>query len=157
MRLLLVSILVTILPHISDAHDGLYDSIINKYAAAYRISPALVKAIIKVESNFNEQAVGRTHKEVGLMQLHPRYFPLASFDPAANIKMGVKYLAKMRQACYSRYKEAWFICYNTGPNTKRQVNVKLNKYYKKVMNATAHFKKQEERLLYARRVAQSAH
>jgi membrane-bound lytic murein transglycosylase MltF len=38
----------------------------------------LLIAIAKVESSLNPKAVGRSHGEVGLMQLHPRYFPKTS-------------------------------------------------------------------------------
>lgn len=105
-------------------------------SAKYNMDPELVQAIIKVESNYNRMAVGKSHHEVGLMQLRPDYFKRATFDIKGNIEQGVAYLAEIRPKCIKKYgKDAWFICYNTGPN-----NVKLNSpknfpYYKKVLHA----------------------
>lgn len=100
----------------------------------YGIERELILAIIKVESNFEVKAVGKSHKERGLMQLNPRYFPTARFDVASNLRQGVRYLARVREACYERYREAWFICYNTGPNARLK-KPKTFSYYKKVMYA----------------------
>ena len=109
-------------------------------ASKYGIEPELVLAIIKTESNFNPKAVGRSHKERGLMQLRPTYFK-ASFEPSANIQEGVEYLAKVRKLCYSKYGEAWFVCYNTGSNRTLEF-VKLSNYYQKVKVAYVEQKKQ---------------
>lgn len=99
-------------------------------APQYKVDPDLVTAMAYVESSFNSKAIGRSHKEVGLMQLHPKYFR-ASFDPRLNVEMAVIYLSKLRRICKPKYKDAWFVCYNTGPN--RQIeNPKDTKYYKKV-------------------------
>lgn len=61
-----------------------------------RISPALVLAIISVESAGRSQAVSSAGAE-GLMQLMPdtasRFAVSNSFDPSQNIKGGVAYLA----------------------------------------------------------------
>jgi len=72
-----------------------YQAIIEKVAAAYEISPALVNAIIKVESNYQAQAVSPKGAQ-GLMQLMPgtakRFGVTDVFDPEDNITGGVKYL-----------------------------------------------------------------
>ena len=75
-------------------------------ASKHGIEPELVLAIIKTESNFNPKAVGKTHKERGLMQLRPKYHK-ASFDIKENIEEGVTYLAKLKKICKKRYQEAW--------------------------------------------------
>jgi soluble lytic murein transglycosylase-like protein len=97
----------------------------------YGIDPILVLAIIKTESNFKITAIGASHKERGLMQLHPRYFPTAKLDIKTNIATGIKHLAKMKKACENRYKDAWFVCYNTGASIKLKYP-KLHTYYRKV-------------------------
>lgn len=110
-------------------------AIVEQVAPKHGMDPKLVIAIIAVESNFNPKAIGKSHGEVGLMQLHPKYFK-GSFDPKKNIEMGVKYLASLKKRCYPRYRDAWFICYNLGPNRKTAITSPTEfVYYKKVINA----------------------
>jgi len=75
-----------------------YDDHINKTANWHGVDPYLVKAIIKVESNFNAQAVS-PKGAMGVMQLMPetaRNQGVANpFDPSENIMGGVKYLKKL--------------------------------------------------------------
>ena len=118
----------------------------------YGIEPTLIQAIVKVESGYKKHKAGSSHKERGLMQLHPKYFPKAKFDVATNLRAGVKYLAKVRELCYPKYADAWIVCYNLGPNHKRLKRPTQFAYYRKVMHA----KKQiEEKQVYARNIAQS--
>lgn len=104
---------------------------IKYHALQYGIDPHLVLAIIDTESNFNIKAKGASHGEVGLMQLHPKYFPKAKFDIETNIAQGTKYLAKMQKLCQSKYGDAWFVCYNVGPNRFLKYPTK-HLYYRKV-------------------------
>lgn len=96
----------------------------------YGVDPALVLAIVQVESGFNPKAIGPS-KERGLMQLHPKYFPKAKLDIKGNMETGVAYLAKLKKLC-GHYKEAWFVCYNVGPN-RPLYKPKRFLYYVKVM------------------------
>lgn len=60
----------------------------------YEVSPALIDAIARVESQYDPQAVSRTDA-VGIMQLMPataRAMGVARADPAANIRGGTAYL-----------------------------------------------------------------
>ena len=108
-----------------------------KLSAKYNIDPELVTAIVKVESNFNPKAVGASHKERGLMQLHPKYFPTATFSVKGNLEQGIRHLVSMRPHCIQKYgKGAWFVCYNVGANSKIKNAIKQS-YYKKVMHAKA--------------------
>ena len=72
-----------------------YDDLITKTARKYNVSSALVKAVIKAESNFNHRAVSRTGAK-GLMQLMPAtasYLQVPdAFHPEQNIEGGVRYL-----------------------------------------------------------------
>jgi soluble lytic murein transglycosylase-like protein len=72
-----------------------FDSYINEAARLYRIPEALVRAVIKVESNFDPRAVSPANAH-GLMQLIPataeRMMVNDIFDPRQNILGGTRYL-----------------------------------------------------------------
>jgi hypothetical protein len=72
-----------------------YDQIITKAADKFKIDSALIKAIIKAESNFNHEAISRVGAQ-GLMQLMPATaYALQvedSFHPEKNIEGGARYL-----------------------------------------------------------------
>jgi soluble lytic murein transglycosylase-like protein len=72
-----------------------YESLINAAAHKYGFDRELIKAIIKVESNFNNKAVSRKGAR-GLMQLMPATAQHLSvhdsFHPQSNIEGGVRYL-----------------------------------------------------------------
>ena len=70
-------------------------ALVSKTAPQYRVDPKLVLAVISAESAFQANAVSRKNAK-GLMQLMPdtadRFGVKNSFDPADNIKGGVRYL-----------------------------------------------------------------
>ncbi len=72
-----------------------YDQVIRKVAERYNVDRALVKAVIKVESNFNPTAVSRAGAK-GLMQLMPETASALgvndSFNPEENIRGGARHL-----------------------------------------------------------------
>ncbi len=72
-----------------------YDAHIREAAALYRIPEALVRAVIKAESNFDPRAVSPANAH-GLMQLLPstaeRMMVTDIFDPRQNILGGTRYL-----------------------------------------------------------------
>lgn len=72
-----------------------YQQVINQAAIKYRVSPALIKAVITAESCFRNEA--KSHKGAGgLMQLIPatakRFGVNDRFDPVENIDGGTRYL-----------------------------------------------------------------
>ena len=72
-----------------------YDLAIWKAAEKYGMDYALIKAVIKAESNFNPKAISRVGAK-GLMQLMPKtayaFAVTDSFHPEDNIEGGVRYL-----------------------------------------------------------------
>lgn len=69
--------------------------IVKKHAPAYKLSPALVLAFIKVESNYDVIALSPKNAK-GLMQLIPdtaaRFGVSRPYDPEQNIRGGMAYL-----------------------------------------------------------------
>ncbi len=73
-------------------------SLIAIHAKQYALDPALLHAVIKVESNFNPQAVS-SKGALGLMQLMPltaaAFHVLDPFDPNDNIRAGAALLRRL--------------------------------------------------------------
>ena len=72
-----------------------YDSLITEASRKYGVDYALVKAVIKAESNFNHKAVSKKGAK-GLMQLMPRTASILGvndcFHPEDNIIGGIRHL-----------------------------------------------------------------
>ena len=98
------------------------DDYIRHYARLYRLEEALVRAVIKVESDFDPRAVSRRGAQ-GLMQLMPataRDMHVADpFDCEENIRGGCRYLRLMLNQ-FENDLELALAAYNAGPTTIRK-------------------------------------
>ncbi len=118
-----------------------YVDTIHKIARKYQISPELVKAIIKVESNYNRRAVSPKGAK-GLMQLMPgtakRFGVTDAFDPEENITGGIKYLCYLFDEFGEHNLDLVLAGYNAGEEAVRRSGNKVppyretRKYVKKV-------------------------
>ena len=106
------------LPPGANLDHGQYAELIHAIAAENGVDPALVKAIIRAESNFNRHAVSRKGAQ-GLMQLMPgtagRYAVGNTFEPAENIRGGVRYLRFLQDRFPGQLHLA-VAAYNAGEN-----------------------------------------
>lgn len=99
-----------------------YSDIINSACDKHGVDPALVHAIVKVESDFNVYAVSRKGA-MGLMQLMPQTAlemdVRNSFNPTENIYGGVKYLRYLLDRYEGNLKLA-LAAYNSGETSVKR-------------------------------------
>lgn len=120
------------------------EPVIKRYSSEHRLHPALIRAVIKVESNFDPRAVSRAGA-VGLMQLMPQTANRLDvhdlYDPEDNVGGGTKYLRQLLDRFHGNLPLA-LAAYNAGENVvdryqalppideTRQYVRKVLKYYR---------------------------
>ncbi|NLM17731.1 MAG: transglycosylase SLT domain-containing protein [Candidatus Riflebacteria bacterium] len=106
------------------ADDSLYASHINEASQIYGVDPYLIKAIIKVESDFDVNAISSKGAR-GLMQLMPATSEAVGcknpYNPRSNIMGGVKYFSMMLKRFHGDSKLA-LAAYNAGPGNVDKYN-----------------------------------
>jgi soluble lytic murein transglycosylase-like protein len=94
------------------------DQMVQQTAEKHNVDPALVRAVISTESNWNASALSSKGAQ-GLMQLVPgtaRQLGVGNaFDPAQNVDGGVRYLGMLLQRYNGDLKLA-LAAYNAGPS-----------------------------------------
>jgi soluble lytic murein transglycosylase-like protein len=99
-------------------------SLVDSISRTHDVDPALVAAVMKVESNYNRWA--RSPKgALGLMQLIPatgqRFGVQDFFDPAQNIEGGVRYLKFLSDKFGAHNLDLMIAAYNAGENAVERV------------------------------------
>ena len=126
---------------VSIDRDGT-EKIVREAAERHRVDPALVRAVIQAESNWNPKAYSRKGAG-GLMQLIPttakRYGAFDLFDPQQNINAGVKYLRTLLER-YNGNLDLALAAYNAGEGAVDRAHGvpsyrETRSYVQKVQNA----------------------
>ena len=115
--------------------EALLHPIIIRAANRYQVDPALVKAIIMVESSYNPKAISRRGAR-GLMQLMPTTAEALgvgdSFNPEQNINAGVRHFRSLLNQFEGNVKLA-LAAYNAGSRKVRKYEgvppFKATRYY----------------------------
>jgi soluble lytic murein transglycosylase-like protein len=94
-----------------------YDTLITNLSSEYKVDPALIKAVVHIESAFQNKAVSRAGA-MGLMQLMPRTaasYNLTEdhFEPKANLTAGIRHLKYLLKR-YKGDKKLSLAAYNAG-------------------------------------------
>ncbi len=129
------------------------DSLIRHFADKFQLDAALIKAVIKVESNFDPSIV--SHKGAqGLMQLMPETADEVGvnnpFDPSEAIYGGSYYLRKMLDS-FDRNLDYALAAYNAGPGAVRKYGgippyAETQNYVRRVKYYFDHYRRTEDNL-----------
>ena len=102
-------------PAFSIDRDGA-EKLVREAAERHNVDPALVRAVIETESNWNSSAISR-RGAVGLMQLMPttaqRFGATEFYSPQQNVDAGVKYLKTLLER-YNGNLDLALAAYNAG-------------------------------------------
>ncbi len=124
-----------------------YDDIIEKAQKKYGVDFSLIKAVIKVESGFNEKAVSKKGAK-GLMQIMPVNYKTLyvkdPFNPSQNIMGGTLYLQRLLKR-YANKLPLVLAAYNAGPEAVDKYKMippyrETQNYVQKVMKTYSQYK-----------------
>lgn len=127
--------------------------LITQFANQFRLEEALLKAVIKVESNFNPKVISSKGAQ-GLMQLMPgtaREVGVSDpFDPSSSIYGGSRYLRKMLDT-FDADLDLALAAYNAGPNAVRKYGTippyeETQKYVKRVRYYMDFYRREKDTL-----------
>ncbi len=116
------------------------EPVIRRHSSEHRLHPALIRAVIKAESNFDPRAVSRAGA-IGLMQLMPqtavRMDVRDLYDPEDNVAGGTKYLRQLLDRFHGNLPLA-LAAYNAGENIVERYQAlppidETRQYVKKVL------------------------
>ena len=135
--------------------SGKYSNYISQAAKRFNLDPHLIKAVIKVESDFCPKAVSK-HGALGLMQIMPKTAEELNlkdpFCPKENIMAGSKYLKQMLDLFNGDLKLS-LAAYNAGPDRiiseDNQIPGETRRYVEKVLNYLNRYEK-KSRIAYER-------
>jgi len=120
-----------------------YAHTIKTIASKVNLSPALLHAVIQVESAYNPKAVS-PKGAVGLMQLMPatakRYGVVDRTDPVANLNGGARYLRDLL-TMFNENLELALAAYNAGENAVKRYHNTIPPY-----RETKHYVKKVQKL-----------
>jgi len=126
-----------------------FDKYIEEASKRHKVSFPLLKAVAKVESDFNPKAVSKKGAK-GLMQIMPMNFELLKikdpFNPRESIMGGARYLSQLLNRFRGDVRLA-VAAYNAGPDSvERFQNIppikETKDYVKKIMKYYALYKKE---------------
>lgn len=128
--------------------------VIERYAGVNQLEEALVRAVIKVESDFNPSAVSRKGA-LGMMQLIPKTARMLKvrdpLDPEDNIRGGSRYLRMMLDQ-FKGDLDLALAAYNAGPTAVRNYGGippydETIRYIDKVKRYLKHYRQSKDTIL----------
>ncbi|MBT3311008.1 MAG: lytic transglycosylase domain-containing protein [Desulfobacterales bacterium] len=126
----------------NDEFSKRYDNLISSASKRYGVSFSLIKAMIKVESNFNPNAVSRAGA-IGLMQIMPanlKHLDISDpYNAWENVMGGANYFRQLLDRFNGKVPFA-LAAYNAGPSmVEKYKNIppfpETKRYVKKVMKS----------------------
>jgi soluble lytic murein transglycosylase-like protein len=135
----------------SEGDSSQFDDLIYASSERYGVDPALVRAVVKAESNFNVVALSRKGAQ-GLMQLMPDtarlYNIVDAFNPTENIEGGVQHL-KVLLDKYRGDLQLTLAAYNAGMQAVEKYGgippfAETREYVKRVLNFHQRYSKNSQ-------------
>lgn len=89
--------------------------LITYYSSFYGFDHKVALAVAKVESNYDQQAIGK-HYEIGVFQINPKYHhdPKELKNIHVNIQTGIQMLKNAKDNCKHKELHDYLVCYNVG-------------------------------------------